>query len=243
MARRLLGHTRDEGGGVVSGTSGGMDGKQQTGTRAPVFCGQCGGPLVVRFLDVERRSRSVCVRCGSIAYCNPRVIVSTIVAVAEEVLLCRRAVAPAVGRWAPPGGFLECEEALEEAAARETFEETGISLNPRQLRLHAVSTLPDISEVYIGFLAEISERVEPVCGPECAEVRYFREEAVPWEELAYPDIGNYLRMHFRERRCGERTIHFSRLDAVAVISSAYSISAIGETKRVREALTPLKREQ
>jgi hypothetical protein len=28
-----------------------------------------------------------------------------------------------------------------------------------------------------------------------------------------------------------------------VISSAYSISAIGETKRVREALTPLKREQ
>ena len=85
--------------------------------------------------------------------------------------------------------------------------------------------------------------VEPVCGPECAEVRYFREEAVPWEELAYPDIGNYLRMHFRERRCGERTIHFSRLDAVAVISSAYSISAIGETKRVREALTPLKREQ
>ena len=147
------------------------------------------------------------------------------------MLLCRRAVAPAVGRWAPPGGFLECGEALEEGAARETFEETGVSLNPRQLRLHAVSTLPDISEVYVGFVAEVSERPEPVCGPECTEVRFFREEAVPWAQLAYPDIGEYLRVYFQERRSGERAIHFSRLDAAAAISSVYSISAIGQTKR------------
>ena len=210
------------------------------GVPAPIFCSQCGGPLVERFLDFERRSRAVCARCGSIAYRNPRVIVSTIVAVGEEVLLCRRACAPAVGRWAPPGGFLECGEALEEAAARETFEETGVSVEPRRLRLHAVSTLPDISEVYVGFVAEVSERPELICGPECAEVRFFREEAVPWVELAYPDIGDYLRQHFRERRCGERAIHFSRLDAAAVISSHYSIGTIGETKRLRAALALLK---
>lgn len=207
--------------------------------QAPNFCSQCGGPLVVRFLEAERRSRSVCLRCGSTEYRNPLIVVSTVVAVAGEVLLCRRAVAPAAGRWAPPGGFLECGEALEEAAARETFEETGVKLNPRQLRLHAVSTLPEISEVYVGFLAEIPERPETVCGPECAEVRFFREDAIPWEELAYPDISNYLRRHFHERHRGEQVIHFSRLDTAAVISSAYRICAIEETERLRSEQTPL----
>jgi ADP-ribose pyrophosphatase YjhB (NUDIX family) len=224
----------------VTGTNRSADSEEQMRVPAPVFCSQCGGPLVERFLDFERRSRAICARCGSIAYRNPHVIVSTIVAAAEEVLLCRRAGAPAAGRWAPPGGFLECGEALEEAAARETFEETGVSLNPRRLRLYVVSTLPHLSEVYIGFLAEVSERPEPVCGPECAEVRFFREEAVPWAELAYPDIGNYLRQYFRERCCGERAIHFSRLDTAAVISRHYSISAVGETERVRVTLTSLK---
>jgi ADP-ribose pyrophosphatase YjhB (NUDIX family) len=222
----------------VTGTSRTAGGDERVGASAPIFCSQCGGPLVERFVDFERRSRAVCAQCGSIAYRNPRVLVSTIVAAAEEVLLCRRAVAPAAGRWAPPGGFLECDEALEEAAARETFEETGISLNPRQLRLHAVSTLPEISEVYVGFLAEVSERPELVCGLECAEVRFFREDAVPWADLAYPDIGNYLRRYFRERRSGEQAIYFSRLDAAGVSSSVYRISAIEETMRLRAASTP-----
>jgi ADP-ribose pyrophosphatase YjhB (NUDIX family) len=207
---------------------------------APIFCGQCGGPLVETFVELEGRARAVCTQCGSIAYRNPRVLVDTIVAAADEVLLCRRALAPAAGRWAPPGGFLECGEALEEAAARETFEETGVSLDTRQLRLHDVSTLLDLNEVYIGFLAELSERPALVCGPECTEVRFFREEAVPWAELAYPDFVDHLRQYFRERRSGERAIHFSRLDSEAVISSSYSISAIGEAKRLRAVPTALK---
>ena len=206
------------------------------GIPVAMFCSACGGVLTERFVEVERRWRLVCRRCGEIAYRNPRLLVSTLVAVGRDVLLCRRACAPAAGRWALPGGFVECGEALEEAAARETLEETGIRLDSTRLRLHALSSLTEISEVYVGFLAELEERPELMCGPECAEVRFVSEHSVPWDELAYPDIGNYLRLHFHERRTGRGAIHFSRLDAAAVVSRSYRIFAVDENTRPR---TPL----
>jgi ADP-ribose pyrophosphatase YjhB (NUDIX family) len=190
------------------------------------FCRYCGDSLEERFLEQEKRRRSVCRGCGSIAYQNPRVLVTTVVAVGEELLLCRRAEAPAIGGWALPGGFLECGESLEDAAARETLEETGVRLDPRQLRLHSVSTLLHTSEVYLGFLAELAEPPDLICGPECIQVKFFSEADVPWAQLAYPDIGHYLHTYFRERRSGEWSIHFSRLDTATVERSFYGISHV-----------------
>jgi ADP-ribose pyrophosphatase YjhB (NUDIX family) len=197
------------------------------------FCGVCGGALIERWLESEQRLRAVCSGCGSVAYQNPRVLVTTIVEAGERVLLCKRASAPAAGRWALPGGFMECGETLEEAAARETFEETGVRLNARELRLHALSTLPEISEVYVGFVATLGDLADLACGAECSEVRFFGEAEVPWAELTYPDVGEYLRVYFRERREGEQAIHHSRLDSAGVLSHAYRVVGIDEVRRLR----------
>ena len=47
-----------------------------------------------------------------------------------SVLMVKRADEPNRGRWSPPGGSLELGETVEQAAARETLEETGVVVRP-----------------------------------------------------------------------------------------------------------------
>jgi ADP-ribose pyrophosphatase YjhB (NUDIX family) len=192
----------------------------------PHFCSRCGAPLVERLIASEQRVRRQCEACGLIAYRNPLVLVNTIVAAQDRVLLCRRASDPGAGRWALPGGFMEMGESMEEAAAREIREETGVGVDPRELRLHAVVTLPDISEIYVGFIATLAEVPALVCGSECTDVRFCSEADIPWSEFSYPDIGVYLRMYFNERRAGAHPIHYGRIDATRVANTAFSIAAV-----------------
>ena len=44
-----------------------------------------------------------------------------------KLLLIRRAYSPYRGKWALPGGFVNMNESLDEAASRELLEETGVS--------------------------------------------------------------------------------------------------------------------
>ena len=50
--------------------------------------------------------------------------------------MVRRAQPPAVGQWAIPTGYLEFGESLEHAAARETWEETGVVVAAEKLELY-----------------------------------------------------------------------------------------------------------
>ncbi len=56
-----------------------------------------------------------------------------------QVLLIQRAQAPFKGFWALPGGFVHMDESLEEGAARELVEETGLV----DLQLEQVHTYGD----------------------------------------------------------------------------------------------------
>ena len=64
-------------------------------------------------------------------YDYPRPAVTSDIAVLRleeipEILLIQRKDSPFKDMWALPGGFMEMEESLEEAARRELLEETGI---------------------------------------------------------------------------------------------------------------------
>jgi len=58
----------------------------------------------------------------------PRVGVGAITIHEGRVLLVKRGAEPSRGLWAIPGGTLELGETLQECAAREILEETGITI-------------------------------------------------------------------------------------------------------------------
>ena len=70
------------------------------------------------------RERPYCRNCETPIYFDPKVAVVVFVQQNDKVLLIRRAVDPGKGKWALPAGFVDYDEAPEEAAVRETMEET-----------------------------------------------------------------------------------------------------------------------
>jgi ADP-ribose pyrophosphatase YjhB (NUDIX family) len=192
--------------------------------QGPRHCYRCGAYLVDQWVAADNRRRLACSACGHIHYENPRVLVSCLVECEGSVLLCKRAHAPAGGRWTPPAGFLEMGESLEQAAVRETREETGIELDPASLDLHMVSSVPWMGEVYVGFRATV---VDPQIriGPESAEVRFFREFEIPWETLAFKETIGYLQLFFRDRLRERRAIHLTHIDATGGYRREYRISS------------------
>jgi ADP-ribose pyrophosphatase YjhB (NUDIX family) len=193
----------------------------------PKFCTLCGAPLKARWVEADQRERLACTRCEGIHYQNPKVLVVAMVTNAKRVLLCRRAHAPALGLWTAPSGFMEENETLEQAAARETLEETGVTVSPDDLILHTIANLPSISELYVTFRAEVDQpRIH--CGPESLDVGLFGEKEVPWDALAYPAMTGFLRMFFREMSSNQFGVHLGHVDENGKSRRSYHLLAIGE---------------
>jgi 8-oxo-dGTP pyrophosphatase MutT (NUDIX family) len=91
------------------------------------FCPKCGGMLTRRSIKVSEPNRLVCDACGFVFFQDPKVAVGTIVPIEGKILLIRRAIEPAYGKWVFPGGFVDRGERTEEAAIRETREESNLA--------------------------------------------------------------------------------------------------------------------
>lgn len=93
-----------------------------------------------------------------------------------RLLLVRRNHEPRLGEWSFPSGYVDAGEALEEAAVRETKEETGLDVRIDRL-LGAYSSREE-RVIFIAYAARAGGgRIE--VGPECLEVRFFASDALP----------------------------------------------------------------
>lgn len=99
-----------------------------------------------------------------------------------EVLLIRRGQPPHEGMWAFPGGFVNMDETLEEAATRELNEETGLDrIHLRQLKaFSAINRDPRARTIAVAFIGMADPEDSEVQGmDDAAEARWFPVSAVP----------------------------------------------------------------
>ena len=163
------------------------------------YCGNCGARVKLSVPPGDNRPRHVCTRCGEIHYLNPKMVTGCIPTWEDRVLLCRRAIEPRYGLWTLPAGFMENGESCQEGAARETLEEANARVRIRQL--YTTFNLPHIDQVYLLFRGELLD-LDFSPGEESLEVELFREEEIPWEELAFAVVKETLKLYFADRRSG-----------------------------------------
>jgi 8-oxo-dGTP diphosphatase len=99
-----------------------------------------------------------------------------------EVLLIQRKYPPYQGMWALPGGFMEIDETLEETAARELEEETGLkNVELKQLKAFSqVDRDPRTRVVTVVFYGMVSMENSLATGGDDAErAEWFSVESLP----------------------------------------------------------------
>jgi len=111
-----------------------------------------------------------------------------------ELLLVNRRREPYKGRWALPGGFIEIDEELEDAVARELAEETGL-VGVALEQMHTFGTVGrdprgrQITIVFMGVAAEGHDKIK--AGDDAAKAQWFDIEKLP-KDMAF-DHGEVAR--------------------------------------------------
>lgn len=115
-----------------------------------------------------------------------------------SVLLIRRGGHPERGKWALPGGFVNVDESLDQAAARELKEETNLTIEDgylEQLRTYGNPGRDPRGFVVSTAYVALAPRVDrPQAGDDAAEAHFFPVDDVlgPDFELAF-DHGTIIR--------------------------------------------------
>jgi NAD+ diphosphatase len=158
------------------------------------FCGVCGSPMH----PVRAGHVLECASCGNESF--PRIDPAIIVLVSdgERALLGRQASWPA-GRYSTIAGFVEPGESLEDAVAREVFEETNVRVS--RANYHSSQPWPFPSSLMVGFHASAEPGGEVRVSGELEDARWFtREELLkgppllpPSQSISYRLITTWLR--------------------------------------------------
>ncbi|MFK5856129.1 MAG: NUDIX hydrolase [Bacteroidota bacterium] len=99
----------------------------------------------------------------------------------QEVLLIQRLHSPFKDQWAFPGGFVDMEETLEQAAVRELAEETGLkNANLKQFKAYSeVNRDPRGRTVSVVFVGEVTVGASIKAGDDAKKADWFSINRLP----------------------------------------------------------------
>lgn len=136
------------------------------------FCGRCGTPLV----DDEHLTARNCPHCKQQIF--PRIDPCIIMRIEKDgkILLARHTYRNQ-NIFACIAGFVEAGETLEQAVAREVFEETGLTV--RNVQYFGSQSWPFPSQLMLGFTAEYESGEIKLQEEELAEAGWFDPNHCP----------------------------------------------------------------
>ena len=119
----------------------------------------------------------------SYEYPHPALAVDLVIRRDDELLLIRRGNDPFAGRWALPGGFVEPDETVEQAAIRELSEETGVDVAEAEMRLVGVFSAPGRDPrgwtISVVFTVDLTGDGQAVAGDDAADAKWVQADAIP----------------------------------------------------------------
>ena len=138
------------------------------------FCQRCGHALADE--EIENRVRPHCPSCGYVVFLDPKIAAVVLVSTDGKLVLVRRGMEPAIGRWSFPSGYVDRGEVVEDAAIREVKEETGLDVDLAGLvGLYSRTDYPVVLAVYSAGVVGGSLRA----GSEVQEVALFPPDELP----------------------------------------------------------------
>lgn len=154
------------------------------------YCGTCGATtLAAKAGHVLACTNPVC-RHEQFPRIDPAIIV--LVSDGERALLGRQAAWP-VGRYSTIAGFVEPGESLEDAVAREVFEETGINVD--DIEYHSSQPWPFPSSLMLGFTARALDTQIEMRDDELQDAQWFtREDLASGRPLTPPSVSISFRL-------------------------------------------------
>ncbi|EHR71081.1 ADP-ribose pyrophosphatase [Burkholderiales bacterium JOSHI_001] len=167
-------------------------------------CRACGQRVAYVVPADDNRERAVCPACQTIHYVNPINVVGTVPVWGDQVLLCRRAIEPRHGLWTLPAGFMEMGETSAVGAERETTEEAGARIELQGL--FTVLNVVRAGQIHLFYRARLLD-IDFAPGSETLEAQLFREDEIPWNEIAFRTVRETLLRYFDDRRRGQFGIH------------------------------------
>jgi NAD+ diphosphatase len=117
------------------------------------YCSRCGG----RTQATKAGASRTCTKEGCRKSVYPRIDSATIMLVTspcENYALLGRKRSWPLGRYSTLAGFCEVGETLEECCQRETYEESGVVIDPKSIRFAASQPWPFPRSLMVGFRAK-----------------------------------------------------------------------------------------
>lgn len=145
-----------------------------------------------------------------------------------RVLLIERGIKPYKGMWALPGGFVNMDETVEQAAARELQEETSLSgIFMEQFKtFSAVKRDPRERVISVAFIALVrQEALRVMGGDDAVDARWFDIEAIPPLAFDHDAILTEAYVYLREI-LRIKPVAFSLLDELFTISELQKVYEI-----------------